>query len=383
MAKQFQKAVIFGTFDIIHPGHISLFKYAQKLAKQIFVIIARDKNIERELLFNEKQRLENLKQYKIINNIILGSLDNPLDFYNEIKPDLIILGYDQVKNVNLLKKLSPQNGIPSAGKNITVKRAHPYHPEFFKSEKNKNIFKDKNAGFYLINKEKNCPSFKNVSILRKVLNLKKVGFSGTLDPMASGLMILASGKATKFLDAFHLLNKIYEAKIELGKISDTFDIEGNVETKNLSAETLVKAEQIKKILQKKFTGEIMQIPPIFSAKKINGKKLYELARKNEKIDIKPVKIKINKIKILKYKYPFLTLKINCSKGTYIRSIANDLGKELKTGGMLIELKRTYIGPFDLKHALEQNEIDFENLEKYKLSILDIIKQINQHILLKK
>ncbi len=364
--KKYKKAIIFGTFDIIHPGHISVLKYAKSLAQELYVVIARDQNINKEtkLVFNEKQRLKNLSQYKIINKVILGDKQNPLAFYNQIKPDLIILGYDQYQNVDLLKQF----------KKIKIKKAPPYYEKLFKARKIKKILSDENANFYLINKEKGCTSFKNISILRKILNLKKVGFAGTLDPMASGLLILASGKATKFLDAFHSLDKVYEAQIEFGKISNTFDAEGVIKIKKISKEPSEK--KILKLLEKKFKGTILQTTPIISAKKINGRKAYELARKNLKIKLKPVKITINEIKILKYKYPFLTLKINCSKGTYIRSIANDLGKKLKTGGMLVKLKRISIGPFNLKSSLKQNDINFKNLEKYKLSILDIVQKIN-------
>jgi tRNA pseudouridine55 synthase len=370
MNKKYKKVVIFGTFDIIHPGHISVFKYAKSLAEELDVVIARDQNINKEtqLIFNEKQRLNNLSQYKIINKVILGNLKNPLAFYSQLKPDLIVLGYDQYQNVELLEQL----------KNITIKKAPPYYEGLFKAQKIKKILGDENTGFYLINKEKGCASFKNISILRKVLNMKKIGFAGTLDPMASGLLILASGKATKFLDAFHSLDKTYEARIELGKTSDTFDAEGVIKTKEMSKKP--SKEEIKNILQKKFTGTILQTPPIFSAKKINGQKAYNLARQNKEVKLKAVRITINEIKILKYQYPFLDLKINCSKGTYIRSIAHDLGSKLKTGGMLAKLIRTNIGPFNLKSSLQQKNINFKNLTKNKLSILDIIQKFNDYSL---
>jgi tRNA pseudouridine55 synthase len=368
--KKYNKVVIFGTFDIVHPGHISVFKYAKNLAKELYVVIARDQNINKEtqLVFNEEQRLKNISQYKIVDKAILGDKKNPLAFYEQLKPDLIVLGYDQYQNVDLLKQI----------KKIKIKKAPPYYEELFKARKIKKILADKDAGFYLINKEKGCASFKNISILRKVLNMKKVGFAGTLDPMATGLLILASGKATKFLDAFHSLDKVYEAQIELGKTSNTFDAEGVIKKKEHKEK--INREQIQKLLEKKFTGEISQVPPIFSAKKINGQKAYDLARKNKKVKLKPVKITINEIKILKYEYPYLDLKINCSKGTYIRSIANDLGEKLKTGGMLVKLKRTSIGPFDLKDSLKQQNIDIRSLKKNKLNILDIVRDINNYTL---
>jgi tRNA pseudouridine55 synthase len=237
----------------------------------------------------------------------------------------------------------------------------------------KKISLDKNAGFLFINKEIGKSSFFVIKQIRNIIKIKKVGFSGTLDPMASGLLIVAMSSATKMLDAFHFLDKIYKAKIEFGKISDTYDQEGII--KNIEIKKIPTLEDIKKVIEKKFTGEILQIPPIYSAKKINGKKSYELARSGRDVKIKPEKIKINNIKIIKYKFPFLEIEINCSRGTYIRSIANDLGKKLKTGGILIELERIKIGNFSIDRSIKQSTISEKTLKDNKLKIQDIIKQI--------
>lgn len=235
------------------------------------------------------------------------------------------------------------------------------------------IANNENANFYLINKDLGFPSFSIIHKIRKITGLKKVGFSGTLDPLATGLMIIATSSATKFLDAFHFLGKTYITTIELGKTSDTFDKEGNISIKELSKKPSKK--EISIIINKHFTGPIMQTPPIFSAKKMKGIRLYEMARDNKTPDIKPVEINIEKIKILKYKYPILTLEICCSKGTYIRSIANDLGEKLDTGAMLIALERTKIGRFDLKKSIDVKDISPTTLEKKKLKIQDIVKKI--------
>lgn len=243
----------------------------------------------------------------------------------------------------------------------------------FNKELIQKISYDENSGFLLINKELGKSSFFSVKQIRQITGIKKVGFSGTLDPMASGLLIIAISSATKFLDAFHFLDKIYKAKIELGKTSDTYDKEGVI--KKTEVKKIPALDEIQKIINKNFTGTILQTPPIFSAKKINGKNAYELARKGEKIKIKSEKITINNIKIIKYKFPFLELQINCSKGTYIRSIANDLGKKLKTGGMLVELQRKKIGNFDVKNAIKQCDLSGELIEKNKLKIQDIISSI--------
>lgn len=366
MQKKYKKAVIFGTFDIIHPGHIFLFNYTKNLAEKLYVIIARDKNLNKQTLFKDTQRLKNISKYKIIDGVYLGSLTDPLEFYKNLEPDLVVLGYDQYKNVELLQKIK-----------ITTKRAPSYKEELFKSQKIRNILSDNNAKFFLIDKEGDKTSFSIISQIRKILNIKKVGFSGTLDPMANGLMIVACGHATKFLDAFHILNKVYKAKIEFGKVSDTYDAKGIVTLNNSKIIPTIK--KIEDIIAKKFSGEILQAPPIFSAKKINGKKMYELARKGKNIDIKKEKITINNIKILKYKYPFLELEIDCSKGTYIRSIANDLGEILKTGAILTKLQRTKIGPFGVIDSIKQATLDKATLDKAKINILDIVDKINNSL----
>ncbi len=235
------------------------------------------------------------------------------------------------------------------------------------------IKKDDNANFYLINKDIGFPSFSIIHKIRKITGLKKVGFSGTLDPLATGLMIIATSSATKFLDAFHFLGKTYIATIELGKISDTYDKEGNVKTIKIDKKPSKK--EIGGVIKKYFTGLVMQTPPIFSAKKINGERLYKMARNNETPKIKPVEINIEKIKILNYKYPILQLEINCSKGTYIRSIANDLGEKLGTGAMLVALERTKIGDFNLKKSINVKDINITTLENKKLKIQNIVKKI--------
>jgi tRNA pseudouridine55 synthase len=237
------------------------------------------------------------------------------------------------------------------------------------------VSSDINANFYLINKDSSAPSFSIIYKIRKITGLKKVGFSGTLDPLASGLMIIATSSATKLLDAFHFLNKTYFANIELGKISSTYDREGSVTTKKVIKKPTKNI--VDKIIKENFTGAILQTPPIFSAKKINGERLYKLARKDISIEITPAKINIEKIKILKYKYPNLALEITCSKGTYIRSIANDLGEKLDTGAMLTKLQRTKIGNFNIKNAIKQSKISKNILDKKKIKIPEILKTLQK------
>ncbi len=236
------------------------------------------------------------------------------------------------------------------------------------------ILEDKEAKIYLINKSKNIHSFKLVSKLRQVLNMKKIGFSGTLDPLATGLMILASGRATKLLDYFHEFPKVYKANIELGKISDTYDIDGEVEI-NKDAKEFDKKEL--EIILKKFLGKQEQVVPIYSAKKVKGIKLHVLARKGKKITPPKSKIEFFYLKIKKFKYPSLVLEIKCSAGTYIRSLVNDLGEELKTGAVLIDLERISIGRYNIKNSLDFDKINKTNLKKNSINPKEIIKYLCQ------
>lgn len=238
----------------------------------------------------------------------------------------------------------------------------------------KSILEDEQAKIYLINKAKNIHSFKLVSKLRQVLNMKKVGFSGTLDPLATGLMILATGRATKLLDYFHQFPKVYKASIEFGKVSDTYDIDGKVEINNNVKEFNKKV--LEKVL-KKFLGKQKQVVPIYSAKKIKGTKLHVLARKGKKIILPKSDIEFYYLKIKKFKYPNLILEVKCSAGTYIRSLVNDLGKELKTGAVLTDLERISIGEYNIKNSLEFVNINNINLKKNSINPKEIIKYLYQ------
>lgn len=186
-------------------------------------------------------------------------------------------------------------------------------------------------------------------LLRRKLNVKKikVGHAGTLDPLATGLMIICTGKATKQIDSYQAQEKEYIASIKLGSTTPSFDIETEVDQEYPYEH--ITEELVQTALQQ-FIGEIDQIPPMFSAKKVKGKKLYELAREGKTIELKPSRIRIDKIEILEFDLPVLKLKINCSKGTYIRSLARDTGKALNSGGHLLALKRTAIGQFHLENA---------------------------------
>jgi len=211
-----------------------------------------------------------------------------------------------------------------------------------------------NSGFLLIHKPVGPTSHDIINYLRRITKIQKIGHAGTLDPFASGLLIIAIGKpSTKKIQQFVGLDKVYQVKLKLGAKSNTFDCTGIIEIKkDAQVPTLF---QIQKIL-KKFLGPQDQVPPMFSAKKIQGQKLYELARKGLIVKRKPHKIKIDYIKLLKYRWPLLTLKIKCSSGTYIRALVNDIGQLLDCGAYAEELKRVKIGKHDLKKAYTPERI---------------------------
>ena len=207
-------------------------------------------------------------------------------------------------------------------------------------------------GIILIDKPTGISSFGVVNVVRKNLSAHfgkkiKVGHTGTLDPFASGLMILVVGKECKNAQNYSKLDKTYEANIELGKISSTGDVEG--ELKDYS-DTKPSLEEIKKTINK-FVGEIEQKPPKFSAIKIAGKRAYDLARKGEEFDLPSRKVKINSIEIIDYDYPFLKICTDVSSGTYIRSLAEDIGKDLGTGAYCKSLRRISIDRWTIDSAL--------------------------------
>lgn len=237
-------------------------------------------------------------------------------------------------------------------------------------DKIKNILADPQAGFYLLDKAKGEHSFAYVALLRRLLALKKVGFAGTLDPLASGLLILASGSATKLLDIFHEWPKKYLAEITFGKISTTYDLEGEIEEIK-SAQAFSLADLQTALL--KLTGEIDQQAPLYSAKKINGQKLNNLARKGKKITPPISRVIIYDYKIIDFSYPILQVEIKVSKGTYIRSLAHDLGQLLGTGALLSDLRRTSIGDFKVANALPKLNLSKEILEQEKIQVTEIIK----------
>lgn len=187
-----------------------------------------------------------------------------------------------------------------------------------------------------------------VAQVRRLSGIKKVGHAGTLDPQAEGLLIVLVGKEyTKQSDKFLKLDKTYEFEIKLGQNSTTGDEEGIKTT--ISAQKPTKKAILSTI--ETFEGEIDQVPPQHSAIKIDGVRAYKSARKGEKVDIQPRKVTIDSLKLLYYNYPLVTLEADVSSGTYIRSLAEDIGKDLQTGGYCTKIVRTRIGEYYLKNAI--------------------------------
>ena len=204
---------------------------------------------------------------------------------------------------------------------------------------------DKNKGwtsFDLVQRVRNTIC-RNMGI-RKM----KVGHAGTLDPLASGLMILCTGKATKLIESFQDKDKEYTATLKLGAITPSYDMETDEENHKPYGD--ISVETINDTLQK-FLGETEQIPPLYSAVKIKGERAFDYARRGENLKLNPRKVVIKNIDVKSIDLPFVTLNVKCSKGTYIRALARDVGIELGCGAYLTELRRTKIGDYDVKDAM--------------------------------
>ena len=211
-----------------------------------------------------------------------------------------------------------------------------------------------------INKPIGWTSFDVVKKIRFITKEKKVGHGGTLDPFAEGVLIIATGKDTKQLTEVTGTDKSYIATIRLGEITNTLDTEGVVtEKKDVPS---LNDDKIVKVLNT-FLGETKQIPPMFSAKKIGGKKLYELARKNIEVEREPVLINVKQITLLSFDTENISFSVTSSKGTYIRVLGKDIAEKLGTVGYLISLKRTKVGTFSIVESMSIDKFE----EKWKLS----------------
>ena len=205
-------------------------------------------------------------------------------------------------------------------------------------------------GIFAVYKPKGPTSNDILQKLRRITGVKKIGHAGTLDPLASGVLVVGVGReATKRLGEVVKKEKEYIARIKLGETSTTDDEEG--EKTKVKVPKIPNLEEIQKAIAN-FKGEILQTPPIYSAVKIKGQEAYKLARKGQKPKLEPRKVLIKEIEILGYKWPYLKLRVVTGPGVYIRSLARDLGRELKTGGYLADLERTRVGDFTKEEAVD-------------------------------
>lgn len=245
-------------------------------------------------------------------------------------------------------------------------------------------------GLLIVDKKEGITSFDVIRNVRKEYNIKKVGHIGTLDPLASGVLPVLIGKATKLSDYLMMHDKEYIAKIILGKKTSTGDREGNVIEEKEIEKSKISKENIEAVLNS-FLGESYQIPPMYSAIKVNGKKLYELARENKEIERTPRKINIEKIELLKIENVNvnenvnlslqsieITYKVQCSKGTYIRTLSEDIAEKLGTVGYMSYLRRTRVGDFKIEDAgkLIDMENIINNIPKYEIKEKNISQLIN-------
>lgn len=218
--------------------------------------------------------------------------------------------------------------------------------------------------FYLLDKPKGISSFQAIRAFAKQNSIAKIGHTGTLDPLASGLLLVATDEDTKLIDYVDKGFKTYKASMILGKTSDTYDIEGEI-TEVTSV--LPSKEEVEKAL-KSFVGKISQMPPAFSAKKINGQKAYDLARQGQEVTLKAVEVEIKDItnfeQVSQNEYQF---EVTVSRGTYIRSLIHDVGQKLECGAIMSDLVRTSIG----KHSLEQKNKQINILDLLTVPIIEI------------
>lgn len=230
----------------------------------------------------------------------------------------------------------------------------------------------KNTGVICLNKSENISSFLAVKKMSRLLGIKKAGHTGTLDPMATGVLVIMLGSCTRFIDFLPESDKSYRANVLLGKKTDTLDITGTVlEEKDVN----VTEDEIKKICES-FLGETMQIPPMYSAIQKDGVRLYELARKGIEVEREARKINIKNLSVRNFDGTSFTLDVTCSAGTYIRSLAFDIGEKLSTGACLTSLCRTKANGFSLDCSLTLEEaeehIKTGDIDKFVLPIEDAL-----------
>ena len=204
---------------------------------------------------------------------------------------------------------------------------------------------------FLVDKPKGPTSSRVVERIKKKFNVK-AGHTGTLDPLATGLLVVLTGKFTKNASSFLKLDKAYEVKAILGIETDTFDSEGTVLRRR---DNEIAREELENVL-KEFSGDIWQTPPLYSAKKIAGRKAYHLARKGISVDMPPKKVSIYSLELKEFQFPYFTIACEVSSGFYVRSLAHDIGEKLGVGATVVDVRRTRVGPYHVEQAKLLEEI---------------------------
>lgn len=219
----------------------------------------------------------------------------------------------------------------------------------------------KKEGIILVNKPKGMTSHDVVDVVRRKFGIKRVGHAGTLDPLAEGLLVILVGRATKLFAKFVNFDKEYLGVLKFGESTATGDAEGEIIKKTEFSH--LSEDEIKSAFAK-FEGEIEQIPPMVSALRVGGKRLYNLARKGITVERQPRKIKIHSLEIVKIDLPYVEFYMRCSKGTYVRKLAEDVGEALNCGSHMVKIKRLSIGPFKLEAAVNLDDVNEDHLRKF-------------------
>ena len=216
-------------------------------------------------------------------------------------------------------------------------------------------------GIVIVDKPQGWTSQDVTARLRRVFNTRRIGHGGTLDPMATGVLPVFVGRATRGVEFFEHAEKTYETVLRLGITTDTEDITGTVLTEQ---DAFVTGEMLEEVLEK-FRGDIMQVPPMYSALKVNGQKLYDLARRGKEVERQPRPITIHELMLLGREAEGIRLRVRCSKGTYIRTLCKDIGQALGCGGCMAELRRVAAGEYTAQEAVPLQELlETENPEQY-------------------
>ena len=232
-------------------------------------------------------------------------------------------------------------------------------------------------GILNVDKPKGMTSRDVVNVVQRMIRPVKVGHAGTLDPLATGVLVLLVGRATRLTEYIHSVSKTYVGTFELGKVSDTEDIEGEVTKRDVFA--VPNMETVKAVVAS-FLGVQQQMPPAFSALKVNGKRAYDLARNGEKVELQTREIHVLQIEVVAYEYPVLTIEIKCSSRTYIRSLGRDIGEALHTGAVMTDLQRTSIGAFKIGQAVAPEFDSAGAVESLLRNPLEILSGFHETVL---